>query len=53
VTGPVGVGKPSVAFEMLDLLEERDVAHAFFDADSLTYFHPKPPDDPLGERFRA
>lgn len=51
VTGPVGVGKTSVAFEVMELLEEHDVSHAFFDVDGLTYFHPKPPDDPFGERF--
>lgn len=51
LTGPVGVGKTSVAFEMIELLEERDVAHAFFDVDGLTYFHPKPADDRFGERF--
>jgi len=51
VTGPVGVGKTSVAFELLDVLEEHDVPHAFFDVDGLTYFHPKPVDDPFGERF--
>lgn len=50
VTGPVGVGKTSVAFEMIELLEERHVAHAFFDVDGLTYFHPKPADDRFGER---
>lgn len=51
VTGPVGVGKTSVAFEMMEVLEEHDVAHAFFDVDGLTYFHPKPADDRFGERF--
>jgi len=51
VTGPVGVGKTSVAFEMLEVLGERGLAHAFFDVDGLTYFHPKPAGDPFGERF--
>ena len=51
ITGPVGVGKTSVAFEMIEVLEEHDVAHAFFDVDGLTYFHPKPADDRFGERF--
>jgi len=51
ITGPVGVGKTAVAFETMELLEERDVPHAFFDVDGLTYFHPKPPDDRFGERF--
>jgi hypothetical protein len=51
VTGPVGVGKTAVAFEMMEVLEERNLAHAFFDVDGLTYFHPKPADDRFGERF--
>jgi adenylylsulfate kinase-like enzyme len=51
ITGPVGVGKTAVAFETMDLLEERDVPHAFFDVDGLTYFHPKPTDDQFGEQF--
>ena len=51
ITGPVGVGKTSVAFELLEVLEERNLAHAFFDVDGLTYFHPKPADDRFGERF--
>ena len=51
ITGPVGVGKTAVAFETMELLEARDVPHAFFDVDGLTYFHPKPSDDRFGERF--
>jgi hypothetical protein len=51
VTGPVGVGKTSVAFEMGELLAAADVAYAFFDVDGLTYFHPRPPDDRFGEHF--
>jgi hypothetical protein len=51
ITGPVGVGKTSVAFETMEVLEERAVPHAFFDVDGLTYFHPKPPGDRFGERF--
>jgi hypothetical protein len=51
VTGPVGVGKMSVGHELLDLLEARDVPCAFFDLDTLTAFHPRPPDDRFGERF--
>jgi hypothetical protein len=51
ITGPVGVGKTAVAFEAMELLEERDLPHAFFDVDGLTYFHPKPSDDDFGERF--
>jgi hypothetical protein len=51
ITGPVGVGKTAVALATIELLEARDVPHAFFDGDSFTHFHPKPPDDHFGERF--
>jgi adenylylsulfate kinase-like enzyme len=51
ITGPVGVGKTAVAFEAMELLEAKDMAHAFFDGDWFTYFHPKPPEDRFGERF--
>jgi adenylylsulfate kinase-like enzyme len=51
ITGPVGVGKTSVAFEAMELLEERNVAHAFFDLDGLTYLYPKPANDRFGEQF--
>jgi hypothetical protein len=51
ITGPVGVGKTAVAFETMALLEANDTPHAFFDGDWFTYFHPKPVDDPFGERF--
>lgn len=51
ITGPVGIGKTAVAFETMELLEARDLPHAFFDGDWFTYFHPKPPDDRFGERF--
>jgi nucleoside-triphosphatase THEP1 len=51
ITGPVGVGKTSVAFETMEVLEECGLAHAFFDLDGLTYFHPKPADDSFGEGF--
>jgi DNA polymerase III delta prime subunit len=51
ITGPVGVGKTSVAFELIEVLEEHDVPHTFFDVDNFSYFHPKPEDDPFGERF--
>ena len=47
ITGPCGVGKSSVAFECMELLEEAGVAAAMVDAE-LAYFHPKPEGDPLG-----
>jgi hypothetical protein len=53
ITGPVGVGKTAVALATYELLVARDVRHAFFDGDSFTHFHPKPPNDPFGERFAS
>lgn len=49
VTGPVGVGKTTVAGEVSELLECAGVQHAFVDVDSLRRFYPSPPDD----RFRT
>lgn len=47
ITGPPGVGKTSVCFEILEILEDVGVPHAFVDAE-LTYLYPKPPGDPSG-----
>ena len=47
ITGPCGVGKSSVAFECMNLLECAGVPAAMVDAE-LAYFSPKPPDDPFG-----
>ena len=49
ISGPCGAGKSSVAFECLELLEADGVPAAMIDAE-LTYFHPKPDDDPQGTR---
>jgi len=49
ISGPCGAGKTSVGFECLELLEAGGVAAAMIDAE-LTYFHPKPHDDPQGTR---
>ena len=45
ISGPCGAGKSSVGFECLELLEAGGVATAMIDAE-LTYFHPKPDEDP-------
>jgi hypothetical protein len=49
VTGPVGVGKSTVTWEMAEVLDERGIAYARFDADALHY-RPLPPGDRFGER---
>jgi len=49
VTGPVGAGKTSVAFECLEVLDEQGIAAAMVDAE-LVYFHPAPADDQQKER---
>lgn len=47
LTGPCGVGKSSVAFECMEILEREGVACAMVDAE-LAYFHPKPSGDRHG-----
>ena len=47
ITGPCGAGKSSVGFECLELLETAGISAVMIDAE-LTYFHPKPADDPQG-----
>ena len=47
VTGPVGVGKTSVASEVSELLDQAGVAHALVDADSLRWCYPRPASDPF------
>ncbi len=47
LSGPCGVGKSSVAFECMTVLEAAGVPAAMVDAE-LAYFHPKPAGDPHG-----
>ena len=49
ITGPVGVGKTTVAGEVANLLGEAGIAHAFVDMDALRWCFPAPP----GDRFRV
>ncbi len=51
ISGPVGVGKTSVAHEMFDLLSERDIAHAVIDLDALGISWPFGEGDPYNERM--
>lgn len=47
ITGPVGVGKSSVAAEVSELLDRAGVPHALVDVDALRWCYPRPPDDPF------
>jgi hypothetical protein len=49
VTGPVGVGKTTVGWEMTEVLDERGLAFGFYDPDAV-HFRPVPQDDPFGYR---
>src|SRR5262249_33624729 len=45
LSGPIGVGKTSVALEIADLLVAEGVPHAVVDLDALTWCFPRPADD--------
>ncbi len=49
ITGPVGVGKTTVSFEVSDLLKAAAQAHALVDVDSLRWCYPAP----SGDRFHV
>jgi hypothetical protein len=51
LTGPVGVGKTTVASLLSMLLIERGVSHALIDLDWLRWAHPAPSGDPFHERL--
>ena len=51
ITGPVGVGKSSVASELSELLDQAGVAHALVDVDSLRWCYPRSPRDPFRVRL--
>lgn len=51
ITGPIGVGKTTIAHEISDLLEDVGMAHAFVDVDSLHWYYPCPLHDPLKVRL--
>ena len=46
ITGPVGVGKSTVALEISEILNKKDISHAMIDIDYLRYAFPRPKDDP-------
>jgi hypothetical protein len=51
ITGPVGVGKSTVAAEASRLLREADVPHALVDLAWIEQCWPVPADDPWNERL--
>jgi hypothetical protein len=51
LTGPVGVGKTTVAEEGSSLLLEAGIAHALVDLGHIGQAGPPPPDDPWHERL--
>jgi len=50
ITGPVGVGKSTIANEAAWLLRQADVPHALVDLDRIEQCWPVPADDPWNER---
>jgi gluconate kinase len=48
ITGPVGVGKTTIASEVSERLDQLGIPHALVDVDSLRWCYPRPPAD----RFR-
>ena len=50
ITGPVGVGKSTIAAEAAWLLRQADVPHALIDLDRIEQSWPVPADDPENER---
>jgi adenylylsulfate kinase len=51
ITGPVGVGKTSVAYEISEILEKKQVHNAVIDLDLLRHAFPRPKDDPYNMKL--
>ncbi|NKB52714.1 MAG: AAA family ATPase [Rhizobiaceae bacterium] len=49
ISGPVGVGKSTIANELSTLLEADEVPHTFIDLDALAYTFPRNAADPFGD----
>jgi broad-specificity NMP kinase len=53
ITGPAGVGKSTVSWQLFTELAQAGVCVAFADADQLCMCYPAPPGDPGRERIKA
>ena len=53
ITGPAGVGKSTVSWQLFTELAEAGVHVAFADADQFCMCYPAPPGDPGREQFKA
>jgi broad-specificity NMP kinase len=53
ITGPAGVGKSTVSWQIFSELAEAGVHVAFADADQFGMCYPAPPGDPARERIKA
>ena len=53
ITGPSGVGKSTVSWQIFTELAEAGIPVAFADADQLCMCYPAPPADPTRERIKA
>jgi len=51
ISGPVGVGKTSIATRISSLLQEDNVPHSFVDLDWLTYTYPRTSADPFNNNI--
>ncbi len=49
ITGPVGIGKTTVAVAISDQLSDADQPHGLIDLDALRWVYPRPADDPFHE----
>ena len=47
ITGPIGVGKTTIAAEVSELLDQAQVAHGLVDVDCLRWCYPRPSHDPF------
>lgn len=53
ISGPVGVGKSSVAGELSAVLKDEEIAHTLIDLDGLSYTYPRPSDDRFGQQLAS